>query len=695
MSGASREHTGRTRDAERFFLRTLGELSLADGSGRPVKVGARKSLLLLACLASQTQPWSRERLAALFWGDRQDEQARGSLRKALSDIRRALGDDSLSVDGGGVGLRTGILETDLDRLRRLAASGTTDDPGALRSFYGGDFLAEVDDTLDLLEWVTGLRAEARELASRILNRVVDRLSSEGRLETAVAHARELLSLDPLSEANHRRLMRLYGDSGERSKAIAQFQSCRQLLQRELGVEPSAETRQLADEIMHQAGPAGAAEGAKERPAHPPASETARSSDAARTTAQTPAVSVVDPLSLPDKPSIAVLPFDNMSGDPGQEYFSDGITEDIITALSRLRWLFVIARNSTFTYKGQPVDIKQVAREMGVRYVLEGSVRKAGQRVRVSAQLIEAESGNHIWAERFDRELADIFDLQDELTEAISGSVHAELAGSERQIARKKTVTDLSAWESYQRGWWHFYRFGTDNMAEAKRFMQKATERSPEFARAYAGLAYIAYAEVFLGYTLNRAATLEQGLRYAEHALSLDSRDDASHFALGRICTLLGDGERAIAAHEKALALNPSSAASCAGLAHTLLWSGRPEEAITMFTRAMRFSPHDPVLWGMFHFRSFAHSMLGAYDTALRDAKAAVQVKSDEFWAYLALAWPYVATGKQDKARAAIDQACCLKPGLSLAYVKGQFPAAYEGFAKELLGTLRQAGLPDA
>ncbi len=204
------------------------------------------------------------------------------------------------------------------------------------------------------------------------------------------------------------------------------------------------------------------------------------------------------LELPDKPSIAVLPFDNMSGDPEQEYFSDGITEDINTALSRLRWLFVIARNSTFTYKGRAVDIKAVGRELGVRYVLEGSVRKSGRRVRVTAQLNESETGGHIWAERYDRELADIFDLQDELTEAICAVVNAELAGSERDLARKKSPADLDAWDYYQRGMWHLYKMSGNEIAEARRLFEIATDRAPSFPSPHAALGYVAAIEALSG-----------------------------------------------------------------------------------------------------------------------------------------------------------------------------------------------------
>ncbi|MHC4611210.1 MAG: adenylate/guanylate cyclase domain-containing protein, partial [Planctomycetota bacterium] len=207
------------------------------------------------------------------------------------------------------------------------------------------------------------------------------------------------------------------------------------------------------------------------------------------------------LSLPDKPSIAVLSFVNMSGDPEQEFFSDGMAEEIITALSRYRWFFVIARNSSFTYKGRAVDVTQVGQELGVRYVLEGSVRKAGNRVRVTAQLIDATTGNHIWAERYDRELDDIFALQDEITETIVAAVEPELGVVERERARRKRPENLGAWGSYQRGLWHLLGDPTrDALAEARRLFQHACELDPEFAAAYADLAWTHTIDITLGLT---------------------------------------------------------------------------------------------------------------------------------------------------------------------------------------------------
>jgi adenylate cyclase len=401
-----------------------------------------------------------------------------------------------------------------------------------------------------------------------------------------------------------------------------------------------------------------------------------------------------PLPLPDKPSIAVLPFDNMSGDSEQEYFSDGMTEDIITALSRLRWLFVIARNSSFTYKGRAVDVKEVGREMGVRYVLEGSVRKSGARVRVTAQLVETDTGNHIWAERYDRELADIFELQDELTEAICSEVNAELGGSERQQAHRKSNPDLDAWDLYQRGMWHFYKYNKDDMTEARRLLLLSIEKAPEFASPYAALGVFAFSWTMLGFTEDRTETLEQGLRNAEKAIALDDRDGYGYHAFGRICTILGDRDRALPALRKSVDLSPSSMLNVFGLGYGLWWFGQATEALPLFTRCIRFSPHDPQLW-MFHYmRSISHWADKEFELAADEAKAAIQVKSDEFFAHVALALACTNLQKDDVARSAVERARELLPKLSLAYMNSVLGALNPSYLQRWLEDLRNSGLPE-
>lgn len=406
---------------------------------------------------------------------------------------------------------------------------------------------------------------------------------------------------------------------------------------------------------------------------------------------------MEALALPDKPSIAVLPFENMSEDPTQEFFSDGLTEDIISLLSRIRWMFVIARNSTFAYKHQSRNVTQIGRELGVQYVLEGSVRKAGDRIRVNAQLIDAETDSHIWAERYDRKLIDIFDLQDDLSAAIIAETSAELAGSERQKAHRDPSPHLDAWELYQRGMWHFYKHSTEDLAEGQRLFQSAIDRAPEFGNAYAALALIAYSRVLTGQAGDVSETIKEGLRHAEKALECDDRDDLNQFALGRMYMLLGGAYsgRAIAAFRKAIELNPSSVSAYYGLGTALYWAGYAEESISQFTMAIRLSPHDDQLWSFLNMRGWAYNVMGQFESGIADARMAIQQKDDQLWPHLSLAFALFRTGKRAGSEGHFKKAMMLNPNLTKSYISASLGPLHQQYLEMLLETLSALGLPQS
>ncbi len=400
------------------------------------------------------------------------------------------------------------------------------------------------------------------------------------------------------------------------------------------------------------------------------------------------------LPLPDKPSIAVLPFDNMSGDPEQEFFADGIAEDVITALSRFSSLFVIARNSSFTYKGKAVDISHVGRELGVRYVVEGSVRKAGNRVRITAQLIDAPSGNHLWADRFDGTLDDVFDLQDQITEQIVVAVEPEIGVRERERARRKPPENLDAWELCQRGMWHLYRVTKDDLKAARALFDKAIARDPDFALPHAGIAYVCYFEVFQGYVIAHDEVLDQGLAAGERAVALDDKDGFAHHVLGRILHLTGQGERAIAELEKSVALNSSFAHGYHGLGAAFLWQGRAREGIVALDMSIRLSPQDPMLWGMQAMRAACCFSLEKYDEAEEWARRAVNARPDIFQAQINLALVLVGLDRLSEARAAIDAARRARPDLSISVFRHIMRHANTEFLEPRIAALRKAGLPE-
>jgi adenylate cyclase len=396
---------------------------------------------------------------------------------------------------------------------------------------------------------------------------------------------------------------------------------------------------------------------------------------------------VEPVQLSSKPSIAVLPFDNMSADPEQEYFSDGITEDLITALSRIRWLFVVARNSTFTYKGKAVDVKQAARELGVRYVLEGSVRKGAGRVRITAQLIDATTGSHVWAERYDRELADVFAVQDEITETIATAIEPELAHFERERARRKPPESLDAWELYQRGLWHIWQFSPRDNEEAQRLLERATSLDTTFAPFFSALALCRFQDhAFMFHATENI--LDKAFEAARRAVALDDKDAMGHAVLGRIYTGRGEHASSIAELETGLRLNPSLSWAHYGLGMALVFTGRAEQGIVEVDWAERLSPHDPNLWLFEMVRAWGWISLGDFERAREQAEQSVRRPMAGFPAWATLASALGHLGRIDQARSALAKTLELQPGFSPQLLDRVWPNMEAAFFERFIDGLR-------
>jgi adenylate cyclase len=337
------------------------------------------------------------------------------------------------------------------------------------------------------------------------------------------------------------------------------------------------------------------------------------------------------LDLSGKPSIAVLPFQNMSGDEEQDYFTDGVTEDLITTLAHVRSLFVIARNSTFAYKNLSPDIREVGRDLGARYVLEGSVRKAGTRIRVTAQLIDAGTGNHIWADRYDRVLEDIFELQDEISQTLAARIEPELGSAERERARRRPTNDLGAWDLYQRAMWHLYRFTPEDAGKARDLFGRAIASDENFSSAYTGLAYQRLYDVMNGYSDDFEASLADAEKNVRHALRLDEKDALARYTLGRLYTLKPDHEAALGEFERGISLNPGFAQIYHGMGFALAFSGCPSDSIPYFEKAIRLSPQDPHLTSFMSVRSYAYLILRDYEKAVESAASAIAQPNAMVW----------------------------------------------------------------
>ena len=400
------------------------------------------------------------------------------------------------------------------------------------------------------------------------------------------------------------------------------------------------------------------------------------------------------LALPDKPSIAVLPFANMSGDPEQEYFADGLTEDIITALSRIRSFFVIARNTTFTFKGQAVDVPAVAKDLGVAYVLEGSVRKSGNRLRITTQLIDGVTGNHVWAERYDRELQDIFDVQDEITETVVGALEPELGRAEQERARTKSPEGLHAWDLYQRGMWHLYRRSREDLEEALRLYLQAIEEAPSLAVAYAGAAEACFFLVSSGYAESPESMRERMIEFGRSAVGHDDLDAFCHVALGRAYNLKGDSEAAIDELETATSLNASYAHAHYSLGWTLIWGMRPEDGTPHIEAAMRLSPHDPA-FGQFMVRmSEAHLFRRRAEEAVDWARQSLRQPNVQTSRWVLFAASLAHAGRVEDARQAVESLRRLNPVYRIGSARDIWRITDPETLDYLLDGLRMAGLPE-
>jgi len=379
------------------------------------------------------------------------------------------------------------------------------------------------------------------------------------------------------------------------------------------------------------------------------------------------------LPLPDKPSIAVLPFANMSSDPEQEFFADGVAEDIITGLSRYPSLFVIARNSSFTYKGRAVDVKQVGRELGVRYALEGSVRKAGNRIRITAQLVEAEAGNHVWAERYDRDLADIFGLQDEITEAVTIAIAPAIADAERRRAMRRPPASLDAWSAYQRGYWHFSKGTPDDNALAEQFFQQAIDLDPSFAGGYTGLAYAQTRATGVFGKRDLASIWDLTFMLARRAVTLDGNDAEARTCFAEQLLRGADYEAALAELELALATSPNLAAAYGVLGAVLMWSGKPKKGREALEKSIRLDPRNPNMTLRLLDVTISYYLSGEYDAAVEAAKRSIRSYPDFSNTYRWLAAALGQIGRIEEAKQTLEKAIAMAPTSFEMFVRRRVP----------------------
>jgi TolB-like protein len=643
-------------------LKLFGSFELTGPKGR-VAFPSAKLTAFLAFLALSPKPVLRDQLTSLLWGSRFEDQARQNFRQALTRLRKVIGPDALVGDDQSLQLLRTQFVSDAGEFEALMKTGTAESLRCAVAILDGDLLSGLDVHEPLWEeWLSNERRRFGTLACDSLERLGRMEIEEGRPLEALRNAEECIRRDIFREDAHRLAIRAFAELGRRSEALKHYQNFAERLKQELGTSPEAATVALYEQARQ-------ATGTKEEA--PPSTSAA----------------------MARKPSLAVLPFANLSNEPEQDYFIDGMVDEIITALSRLHWLFVIARSSSFTYKGRTVDVKQVGRELGVRYVLEGSVRKAGNRLRISGQLVDAVSGTALWADRIEGELADIFELQDQVTWQVVGAIAPKLEQAEIERSRRKTG-NLDAYDYYLRGQAEVLKWTKEANRLALAYFTRATELDPDFSTAY-GMAARCYSQAKAqGWISDSAFESAEVRRLARIAVELGPDDPialcASGMALAFVACDLDAGDVLI---DKSLRLNPNLAMAWTFSGFLKSWKGEADLAISHASRAILLSPHDPNLSNMRRAIAFAYFVAGRYEEAISASEMATPVPQNIIFAVATVAASAALLGRKEEAERAMGLMRQQDSRIRCSHLKERFPLKRKEDQMRWEEGLRKAGLP--
>jgi TolB-like protein/DNA-binding SARP family transcriptional activator/Flp pilus assembly protein TadD len=653
-------------------LNLLGPFEVLTGDGRALLIPGKRPQALLAYLAMPAgRMRSRSELASLLWGRRDDRRARHSLSQVLTRLRSWLDEgapDLLVAVGDEVMLDPSRMEVDAARIELQARGASPESMATAARLYRGDFLEGLDLKEEPFEdWLLARRYELREAALRVLRT----LSEIGDAEQSIAASKRVLSLSPLDEAVHRRLMTLHLEAGRADLALLQYERCRNLLRCELGTEPEAMTAQLHRDALALA---------RKAPNVPSPQHGEGSLGQARS-----APWQMTAPALPERTSIAVLPFDNRCGDPDQDFFTEGITEDIITELSRFRSLFVIARNSSFAYQRREVAIRQVGHELGVHFVLRGSVRRSGDTLRVTAEFVDAGTGREVWAEKYDRPAREVFALQDEVVGTIVATLVGRLEEAMLQRVRRKPAGSLAAYELVLRGKQLLHRHQRSDEVAARALFEEAVALDPESAFARAQLALTHFHEFFWD---DSRRALERAAQIAAEALQLDDSEAWCHMVLGLTCLNRRQFDLALRHCEKAVSLNPNDPGLAAKMGLVLTDLGRPQEAIASIEKAMRLNPFEAESYC--DYLGLALFAGHRYEDAVRALEVAVDPR---FFDHVWLAASYAHLGDVAQAREHGRRVIELAPDFTVDRFAKMEPIRDPADLEHWLTALRLAGIP--
>jgi TolB-like protein/DNA-binding SARP family transcriptional activator len=659
-----------------MHIQLFGGLEIRCRAGEPVRLPTRKAALLLAILAlAGGKGARREALSEALWSDRGEAQARGSLRQALAAVRRALSDA-----GGGV-IR---IEGDLEEVRLVADQEHVDvwlfdkllqakDPvarAAAAGLYHGDLLAGIASPDSLEQWLAPHRRAYRAKALAL----VEDLSLAGAEPDCRALADRLLSTDPAAEEAHRALIRLCLKQGRINAALRQFELCKAALKRELGVEPETQTSALVSALR---APRDAVGDLTPLPPGPEAPAAA-----------TP------PARDREQPSVVVLPFDNLSSE-ADEYFVDGVVEEITAALSRVREFFVIARQSAFTYKGRFADVREVGRELGVNYVVEGTVRRGGDRLRISVQLVDAETRRQLWSERYEGATTDIFEFQDQIAGQVAGAIYPAVRNAEIEAAKRKPPASLGAYDLVMRAYPKLWGHNAEANDEAIAILDRAVAIDPAYGRAHALLAWCHALKATYVWSPVPDEELALARRAVETAAGTIDDDPTALTAAGAATSLCGDQERAAAFMERALTLDPNNAWAWTRFGWVAIYRGEPQRATERFERALRLSPMDPFAFNMRSGVATALASAGRLEEATAIIRDVINKHPDVTWVYRQLAAWSGMNGDLETARWAAGKLMSAHPNFTLErFVAVPVFRNIPDYGEKMAAALRQAGVPE-
>ena len=671
VSNVKRVQVRQLRSADRasgLRVRLLGPITIVS-DGKPVVIASKKARALLGYLAlREGAEVSRDILSGLLWGERSEGQARASLRQTLSDLRAALTGASqqpLMATKETVTWIPGAAWIDASIMASAASSQDDEILEEAAALIGGELMEGLAvDEPAFEQWLASERERFRLLSASTYGRVMDLAERDGRLEAALTSGLKLLSLDPLQEHVHRALMRIYAAQGRHDAALAQYEKCSRELSKQLGVRPNPETEDLVRSIRIMR---------RDRSAK---AQSAPTIFLRLQTSERPL--------LPNRPSIAVLPFTPIGSDEDSGYFAEGVADDIITELSRNKDLFVVARHSSFHIASQESDPSAIGQALGVRHLLAGSVRRAGERLRLSLHLIDCKTGSEAWAERYDRGLADLFEVQLEVARIVTSTIAGRLAALAGEAVASKVPGNFVAYDHVLRAQQYLHRYTRPDYARAREHLEAAIRAEPAYARPY-GL--LCMAGVYDWFWEMSEDGLVDVVKIGEKALALDDQDAKAHMALAVAHLFSWHHDRAVHHIERAMALNPNDDLVVVEHGRILCATGHPEKGLSRVREAMRLNPYHPNWY--WNIEGLCQHRIGKYEDAIA---AYERIDVPQFWVEAYLAACHAMCGSDERAAYHRNRLLMMYPDFNLTVFRRGLPWQYE--PQLFLETFRRAGLKD-